>query len=335
MKFALNRLDMSGPLAFAESAARIEDLGWHMGLMPCNPLKAPDPYLSLAFAAQATTTLHLGTLLDTPVLRHPSVLAGSISTVAQMAPGRVHLGLGIGDTAVRFNGLSPATVQSLEDATRTTRSLLAGDSLDVGALRRASLDRANAVPVWIAAQGPKTLRMAGRVADGVWIRVGTHPANLINAWTSVCHGAREVGRDPKDILLGLIFHTIVSRDRDRARTIGKAIAAGYYEYSPFLFDAPGFQWSGKAAHVLSESVWPDFHHHKDLVHAGTVVDFLDDDIADAFAMHGDWDQIGTQLKSLLELGLPVSIVLPHPIVPLDEPVDFIAECAQRLLPAFI
>ena len=100
MKFALNRLDMSGPLAFAESAARIEDLGWHMGLMPCNPLKAPDPYLSLAFAAQATTTLHLGTLLDTPVLRHPSVLAGSISTVAQMAPGRVHLGLGIGDTAV-------------------------------------------------------------------------------------------------------------------------------------------------------------------------------------------------------------------------------------------
>ena len=54
MKFALNRLDMSGPLAFAESAARIEDLGWHMGLMPCNPLKAPDPYLSLAFAAQAT-----------------------------------------------------------------------------------------------------------------------------------------------------------------------------------------------------------------------------------------------------------------------------------------
>jgi alkanesulfonate monooxygenase SsuD/methylene tetrahydromethanopterin reductase-like flavin-dependent oxidoreductase (luciferase family) len=177
--------------------------------------------------------------------------------------------------------------------------------------------------------------MAGRVADGVWIRVGTHPANLINAWASVCIGAREVGRDPNDILLGLIFHTIVSTNRDRARTIGKAIAAGYYEYSPFLFDAPGFQWSGEPAHVLSEGVWPDFHHHKDLVHAGRVVDFLDDDIADAFAMHGDWDQIGSQLESLLELDLPVSIVLPHPIVPLDEPVDFIGECAQRLLPAFI
>ncbi|MCZ6711795.1 MAG: LLM class flavin-dependent oxidoreductase, partial [Gammaproteobacteria bacterium] len=290
---------------------------------------------SLAFAAQATRTLHLGTLLDTPVLRHPSVLAGSISTVAQIAPGRVHLGLGIGDTAVRFNGLAPATVRSLEDATRTTRSLLAGNSLDVGVLRRASLDHASPVPVWIATQGPKTLRMAGRVADGVWIRVGTDPANLINAWTSVCDGAREAGRDPKNILLGVIFHTIISTNRDRARTIGKAIAAGYYEYSPFLFDAPGFQWSGEPAQVLSERVWPDFHHHKDLVHAGRVVDFLDDDIADAFALHGDWEQISAQLQSLLELDLPVSIVLPHPIVPLDEPIDFIGECAQRLLPAFV
>jgi 5,10-methylenetetrahydromethanopterin reductase len=335
MKFALNRLDMSGPTAFADSAVRVEELGWHMGLMPCNPLKAPDPYISLALAAQATTTLHLGTLLDTPVLRHPSVLAGSIATVAELAPGRIHLGLGIGDTAVRFNALAPASVDSLEHAARTARSLLAGERLEVGALRPAKLEHASPVPVWIAAQGPKTLRMAGRVADGVWIRVGTHPANLKNAWAAVCEGAHEAGRDPGEIQLGLIFHTVVSANKNQARTIGKAIAAGYYEYSPFLFDAPGYQWSGEAAHVLSAQVWPDFHHHRDLVHAGKVVDFLDADIADAFVLHGDWEQIGDQLKQLLDLDLPVSIVLPHPVIPLDEPMDFIDQCAKNLLPEFI
>jgi len=334
MKFALNRLDMRGPLAFAESALRVEDLGWHMGLMPCNPLKAPDPYVSLAFAARATSTLHLGTLLDTPVLRHASVLAGSIATVAQLAPGRVHLGLGIGDTAVRFNGLAPATVSALERATRTVVALLAGERLEVGALRPARLDHAAPVPVWIAAQGPKTLRMAGRIADGVWIRVGTHPANLQNSWDAVCEGARETGRDPADIQLGLIFHTIVSADLRQARIIGKAIAAGYYEYSPFLFDAPGFEWSGADPHLLRSQVWPDFHHHKDLVFAGKTVDFLSDDVADAFALHGDWEQIGVQLQAVLDLGLPVSVVLPHPIVPIDRPIDFSAECARQLLPAF-
>ncbi|MDH3641108.1 MAG: LLM class flavin-dependent oxidoreductase, partial [Gammaproteobacteria bacterium] len=179
-----------------------------------------------------------------------------------------------------------------------------------------------------------TLKMAGRIADGVWIRVGTHPANLTMAWQSVCDGAFEAGRDPAHIQLGLIFHTAVSTDPDKARTMGKAIAAGYYEYSPFLFDAPGYDWTGDDPHVLREQAWPDFHHHRDPVHAGTVVDFLADDIADAFALHGDWDQIGNQLQALLDLDLPVSTVIPHPILPVDEPIDFITACAENLLPAF-
>ena len=127
MKFALNRLDMTGPKGFAESAVKAETLGWSMGLLPCNPLSVSDPYVCLSFAAEATDTIHLGTLLDTPVIRHPSALAGSIATVARLAPGRIHTGLGVGDTAVRFNGLAPANVQAIEDADVTihnTHSLI-------------------------------------------------------------------------------------------------------------------------------------------------------------------------------------------------------------------
>ena len=103
MRFALNRLDLTGPEAFAQAAKRAEKLGWGMGLTPVNPLKVADPYVSLALAAQATSDIQLGTLLDNPVLRHPSVLAGSICTVAGLAPGRIHCGLGTGDTAVRMH----------------------------------------------------------------------------------------------------------------------------------------------------------------------------------------------------------------------------------------
>ena len=334
IQFAFNRLDMTGVIPFAESAVRAEELGWHMGVIPCNPLTLRDPYVSLAFAARTTSTLHLGTLLDTPVLRHPSVLAGSISTVASLAPGRIHMGLGIGDTAVRYNGLQPATVNHLERATIKMKQLLTSQAIDVGALRPARLQQAHDVPIWIAAQGPKTLRMAGRVADGVWIRPGRHPDNLQMAWDSVCEGAREAGRDPKDLMLGLIFHTVYSTDPEQARLMAKSMAAGYYEYSPFLFDRPGFEWPGSDPHVLRAKAWPDFHHHADPVYSGTLVDFLDDAVADAFALYGDWDRISEQLQSVFDLGLPVTHVIPHPILAKGHQYDFLAECARRLIPHF-
>ena len=334
MKFALNRLDMSGPLEFAASAARAETLGWDMGFMPCNPLWAPDPYVSLAFAVRETRTLHLGTLLDTPVLRHPSVLAGSIATVAQLAPGRIHLGLGIGDTAVRFNGLAPARVKDLASAVQRVKAFLAGASIEVGAAAPARLRHATHVPIWVAAQGPKTLQMAGAIADGVFLRVGRHPTNLLAAWTAVCQGAESVGRDVSEIQLGLIFHTAVSSDLQQARRIAKALAAGYYEYSPGLFNALGFRWTGPDVDELKQKAWPDFHHHRDPEFAGGLVDFLDDAVADAFALYGDWDAISQQLGSVLALDLPVSVVLPHPVLPNGSTLDYLQAAAQHLLPKF-
>ena len=335
MQFALNRLDMASAMAFANSAARIEQLGWHYGLLPCNPLQVPDPYVCLALACQATTTLQLGTLLDTPVIRHPSALAGSIATVASLAPGRVQLGLGIGDTAVRFNALAPASVDNLQACTELVQALLAGEAVEVGATRPARLRHALDVPVWIAAQGPKTLRMAGQVADGVWLRVGRHPENLTQAWAAVCQGAQDAGRDIADIQLGLICHTAFSTNQQHALSMARAVAAGYYEYSPFLFDAPAIQWTGAPAQELRRHVYPDFHHHRDMVHAGEVVSFLPAAAADAFALYGDWPDICSQLQTVLEMDLPITVVLPHPIVEHGTSNDYIELASTHLLPNFV
>ena len=334
VKFATNRLDLGGAVKFANSAQRAERLGWHMGLIPCNPLKTVDPYVSLALAAQKTTTLQLGTLLDTPILRHPSVLAGSISTVAELAPERTHLGLGIGDTAVRFNGISPATVNELKEALVMTRDLLHGAKLEVGALKPARLTHAKKVPVWVAAQGPRALAMAGQYADGVWIRVGRNKENLQLAWEAVCAGAKQAARRPQDIKLGLILHTAYSENEENARLMAKAVAAGYYEYSPHLFSNIGSRWDGPPAVELQPQVYPDFHHHRDMVHAGQVVSFLDDKVADEFALYGSWVQIQEQLQSVLDMGLPVSYVVPHPILEQNMEYDFLSLAATHLINQF-
>ncbi len=336
--FGLNRLDLASPERFAADAARLESLGWGYGFIPSSPLLVPDPYVMLAEGLRSTHRIVLGPLIENPVMRHPAVIAGSIATVERVDPGRTVLGMGVGDTAVRLMGKRPATVRELEDAIRTIRRLNAGERLEVDAARPAMLRHAAPVPVWVAAQGPKTLRMAGRVADGVFVRVGAHETSLRLAVQAVHAGAAEAGRAPEEVRIGCVFHTVVEDDAERAGRIGRAVAAGYYEYSPMLFDHIGLPWNGPDVEELKREVWPDFHHARDLEAAGDVVSFLPDAAVDAFALHGPFEAIIEQLGTILRYGLPIETIIPHPVptpAPRDQGgFDYARAFAEAVFPAF-
>ena len=315
--FGLNRSDFRSPAHFSADAKRLEASGWDYLFIPCSPLLIKDPYVMLAEAIKQTSTIRFGTLIENPIMRNPAVIAGSIATIDDLDPGRVTLGLGVGDTAVRLMGKKPATVKQLHEATNTIRSLLDGDDLDVTAARPAKLRHSNSSPgrppIWIATQGPKTLRMAGQIADGVFVRVGTHPDNLNKAVEQVHLGARDAGRQPEDIKIAAIFHTILEDDQARCALISRSAAAGYFEYTPSLFEGAGLEWSGPPIEELKSRVWPDFHHASDLEKAGHEVSFLSDEAADAFALNGSISKIMDQLSDILAGGLPIDLVIPHPM----------------------
>ena len=107
--------------AAAESVLAEEGMEWH-DLKPRG--------LEVAWMAKAERRvwvspreITIGPLLANPVNRHPSVTAGSIATIDELAPGRTLLGWGVGDTAVRLSGLKPARVKELEASTRLVRAL--------------------------------------------------------------------------------------------------------------------------------------------------------------------------------------------------------------------
>src|SRR2546421_11790033 len=183
-RFGLNRFDARSVDAFAADVKRAETLGWDAALQPDSRLRRRDTYVLLAAAARVTERLTLGTLLANPVNRHPSVTASSIATIDELAPGRVLLGWGVGDTAVRLAGLRPARVKELEAATRLMRALLDGEAVEVGAERPARLPHARPVPIWIAAGGSRTLRMAGGGAGGGVPRCGTARPHLTRSVSS-------------------------------------------------------------------------------------------------------------------------------------------------------
>lgn len=318
----LNRWDWRSPERFAAGAARAEALGIDYAFLPVNPLAVPDPYVLMAAGAAATSTMRFGPLLETPQLRSPAVAAGSIATVAAASQGRVLFTYGVGDTAVRWLGKRPARLAELEAATSELRALLAGDRIDVGAAQPAFLRHPYPVPVWIAASGPKSLRAAGRTADGVFMRVGSHPANIRVAVDAVRTGAAEAGRDPSEVELGLIVHACRSRDAADVRAVTRAMAAGFYEYAPALFDPPGFEWNGPPIGELKQHIWPDFHHAEDLVAAGALVDFLSDDVAASFSFAGDADEVAARIRDILDEVPQISIVVPHPVpMPVRDELD--------------
>ena len=315
--FGLNRSDFRSPAHFAADVGRLEESGWDFAFIPCSPLLIKDPYLMMAEALRQTKSINMGTLIENPVMRDPAVIAGSIATLDAVDPGRIHLGIGVGDTAVRLMGKRPAKVQELQTATAAIKTLLDGETLDVRAAQparlRHSIEPSRKPPIWIASQGPKTLRMAGQIADGVFIRVGTHTKNIQHAIEQVHLGARDAGRRPSDIKIACIFHTILEDDAAREKSIARSTAAGYFEHTPSLFDHAGLKWNGPAIDKLKDQVWPDFHHVSDLEAAGELVSFLSDEVADAFSLHGDTIEIGAQLRSIIDQCHPIDLIIPHPM----------------------
>jgi 5,10-methylenetetrahydromethanopterin reductase len=338
-RFGLNRFDARSVDLFAADVRRAEELGWDAAFQPDSQLRRRDTYVLLAAAARASRRITLGPLLANPINRHPTVTASSIATIDELAPGRVVLGWGVGDTAVRLAGLRPARIKELESSTRLMRALLDGEDVEVGAARPARLPHHRPVPIWIAAGGPRTLRMAGGVADGVFIRVGTHRANIAAAVDAIRAGAAESGRDPSRVRLGAVFHTVLVDDPSRALTMAKSMAAGYYEYSPRLFDPPNLTWAGPDPETLKHrhQVWPDFHHAPDLEESGRVVDFLPEGAADAFALRGNPAQIAARLVEVLRTSpAPFDHVVLHPIpnppTPDGGEQGYMARVAREVLP---
>src|SRR5689334_23490895 len=89
------------PSAGIERFAReFEDAGWDgLAVGEAHGL-LPDPYVALGLAAEATTTLKVGTAVAVP-LRHPLLAAGAMATVQGISGGRASFSLGRGDGAMK------------------------------------------------------------------------------------------------------------------------------------------------------------------------------------------------------------------------------------------
>ena len=141
---------------------------------------APFVWSVLGGIAQATERLRIGTGVTCPMIRiHPALIAQAAATAAAMMPGRFFLGAGTGENLnehVIGAHWPPAAVrrEMLEEALEVIRALWQGKRLDHRG-RHYVVERARLYtlpdeppPIYVAASGPKSAELAGRIGDGLF-----------------------------------------------------------------------------------------------------------------------------------------------------------------------
>lgn len=166
-------------------ARKAEDLGFSAFLVPdhLNPQFAP--FTALAVAAEATSTLRVGTQVLCNELRHPVVAAKEIATLDVLSGGRVEWGMGAGwlpnDFAAIGTEEHPSVrVDRLLESIELMRALFAGGPVHHdGRHYRVEVDQASPVPcqrphppLIVGAAQQRMLTFAGRVAQIVSISPG-------------------------------------------------------------------------------------------------------------------------------------------------------------------
>src|SRR5215510_16002209 len=154
-----------------------------------------EPYPLLTLMAANTERMRLGTCVTNPVVRDPTVTASLLATLNRISSGRMDLGIGRGDSSRRVMGKKPTTLERLEDTVSVIRDLCSGKKIEYEG-REIQMPWADSgvPPAWIAGYGPKALRCAGRIGDGVILQFAD-PALINWCLGFVREGAEESGRD--------------------------------------------------------------------------------------------------------------------------------------------
>ncbi len=254
---------------------------------------APDTLLIFAAAAMRTSHVRFGTAIVPTYPRHPLALAQQALALADLAPGRLRLGIGTShrSTIEGVYGLPlTAPLAHLREYVAILRALLwegrvdhHGRFFDVAA----SLPRPARPPILISALRAGAFRLAGEVADGAlsWVCPASYLLNT--ALPALRAGAAAAGRPAPP----LVAHVPVALSQDQAAVLTAARPALQgYARQPFY------------AGMFADAGFP-------LAAGGSLPDALVTNLVVA----GDETTVAARLRELLAAGLDELMVMLIPV----------------------
>jgi len=333
--------------------AHAERLGFRQAWFFDSQMIYSDVYAAMALAAHHTTRIRLATGVAVPTTRMAPVIAHSIATINALAPGRVELGVGNGNTARLTMGFPPVPLKRMREELGVVRTLLDGGT---ATFRAEGLERPirllhpraeqgfvrlePRIPITLSALGPKTLAWCGAEMDGhlTW---GVSPEALREARGILGAAATKAGRDPASIPSKGIFPTAVLRGGETSASprVLNSLASFITNYlhvqvewgdgllppSPRLKDVI----ERYRKHVAR---YPEETRHLTL-HEGHLVfarederEFLTPEIAEVVANVGEPDALIARIRALEAAGLS-----HYALQVTDDPIGQMNDFAERVM----
>ncbi len=288
-----------------------------------------NPYVTMATIAVYTSKINIGVGVTNPYLANPVVTAQAIGSLDEIAPGRIMLGIGAGDkTTLGMLGVKVGKpLTAVKECVEICRGLLSGEKVshrgkifDIKSAKFA-FKTSGKIKIYVGAQGPKMLRLAARIGDGVLINA-SHPRDVEDALKHVDEGLREAGRTRDDIDIAIYTSFSIAEDEKEAIKATLPVVAFIVAGAPdFLLEKHGIPLDQAKAlrELLDKAAW------------GEAFSKVTPKMIEAFSIAGNPEQCLEKVERLLKLGVS-QFVVGSPIGPnIRKSIDLIA---SKIIPAF-
>ena len=196
-------------------------------------------YVTLTIAAIYTNKITFGPGVTNPFMVNPVFTAQAIATLNELAPGRVVLGIGAGDkTTLDTVGVEmEKPMAAIQESVDIIRKMLNGENV---AFRGEVFKTAGAkflfkpkgrIPVYVGAQGPKMLALAGKIGDGVLINA-CHPKDVEYAVSCVKEGVSAAGKKYNEVDVAAYTSFSVHEDTKKANKAAVPVVSFIVAGSP-------------------------------------------------------------------------------------------------------
>ncbi|MCS7139156.1 MAG: 5,10-methylenetetrahydromethanopterin reductase [Candidatus Nezhaarchaeota archaeon] len=286
-------------------------------------------YIALAIAALNTKRIRLGPGVTNPFHIHPAWTASAMATLNEVSNGRAVLGLGPGDRSTLGQlGISlDKPLTAVREAVEIIRKLWAGEVVIFGgdvfniANAKLSFKPSTPIPIYIGAQGPKMLELAGAVGDGVLINA-SHPKDFEYAIKYIRDGVQKAGKRMESV--DVVAYAALSVDEDpvKARDAAKVVVAFIIAGSPdSILERHGI--TKEETEIIRSSLAKG-----DIPKAGKAVS---DKALEAFSVSGTPEECISRIEQLMKMGV-TQFVAGSPLGPKKKAaIDIIG---KKIIPAF-
>ncbi|MCH9673913.1 MAG: LLM class flavin-dependent oxidoreductase [Gammaproteobacteria bacterium] len=327
MKFGICAMANIDEIGFFTHA---ENLGYHSVWVTDSQMLFSDCYAVMALAAQQTRTLKLGPGTAIAGPRIPPVHVAAVATLNRLAPGRIHIGIGTGNTAMRTMGQKPMRIKAYAEYLAVLSALLRGETVDYtynGVTQPIKMlmhdteymNLEPKIPLYVSGFGPRAMGLAGEFGDGLVFAIPPRGVPVGEALAHARQGAARAGRTLTNFLNCALTNIVVlepgeAPDSDRViRSIGPNVMASvYYFYDEVHekgIDPPDFlkpYWKRYCA--LVESTPPAHRHlrthefHYTHLHPGEA-ELIDADLIRATCLVAEADELVEIVRDLADQGL--------------------------------